>query len=101
MIATQFDAKILILRTDNGREYVNCEFQDYLAENGIINQITCVDTPAQNGVAERKNRHLLEVARALMFSTGLSKSYLGDAVLTGAYLINRMPSSVLDYKSPI
>lgn len=36
-----------------------------------------------------------------MFSTGLSKSYLGDAVLTGAYLINRMPSSVLDYKSPI
>lgn len=45
MIATQFDAKILILRTDNGREYVNCEFQDYLAENGIINQITCVDTP--------------------------------------------------------
>lgn len=40
MIATQFDAKVRILRTDNGREYVNNEFQDYLAENGTINQAT-------------------------------------------------------------
>lgn len=99
MVGIQFDAKILILRIDNGGEYMDDKFQNYLAENGAINQTTCVDTPTQNGVAERKNRHLLEIACALMFSMGIPKSYWGDAVLTAAYLINRMPSSVLDYKS--
>lgn len=49
------------------------EFQDYLGENGIINKTTCVVTPAQNRVAERKNCHQLKVARALMFSMGLPK----------------------------
>lgn len=77
------------------------EFQDYLGENGIINKTTCVVTPAQNRVAERKNCHQLEVARALMFSMGLPKSYWGDAIGAVAYLINRMPSSDLDYESPI
>jgi len=38
-----------------------------MSQNGIIYQSSCVDTPPQNGVAEHKNRHLLEVARALLF----------------------------------
>ncbi|RVW26375.1 Retrovirus-related Pol polyprotein from transposon TNT 1-94 [Vitis vinifera] len=50
------------------------------------------DTPQQNGIAERKNRHLLEVARSLMFSMNVPKLFWGQAVLTAAYLINRMPS---------
>ena len=45
----------------------------FLKENGIHYQSTCVDTPQQNGIAERKNKHLLEVARAIMFSINVPK----------------------------
>ena len=73
MICTQFDTKIKILRTDNGTEYMNKNFDAYLESNGIIHQTSCPYTSAQNGVAERKNRHLLEVARSLMFTMNLPK----------------------------
>jgi len=67
---------------------------DFLNEKGIIHHSSCVDTPQQNGVAERKNRHLLEVARALMFSMNVPKRFWGEAILTASYLINRMPSNI-------
>ncbi|XP_073112088.1 uncharacterized protein [Elaeis guineensis] len=68
MIGTQYGATLKIFRSDNGTEYLNKECEEYIHNNRIIHQTTCVDTPAQNGVAERKNRHLLEVTRCLMFS---------------------------------
>ncbi|RVW12946.1 Retrovirus-related Pol polyprotein from transposon RE2 [Vitis vinifera] len=67
-------------------------FREFLAQEGIVHLSSCVDTPQQNGIAERKNRHLLEVARSLMFSMNVPKLFWGQAVLTAAYLINRMPS---------
>jgi hypothetical protein len=60
-----------------------------------------VDTPEQTGVVERKNWHLLEVTRSLMLDTHVPKSYWGDALLTATYLINRMPSRVLDFQTPL
>ncbi|XP_043725671.1 uncharacterized protein LOC122672240 [Telopea speciosissima] len=89
-----------VLRTDNGIEYTNGLFQSVLYSLGIIHQTSCFGTPQQNGVAERKNRHLLEVTRALLFSGQLPKSYWSDAVLTSCYLINRLPSKgeYSDYK---
>jgi len=68
-------------------------------ENGIVHQSTCVNSPQQNGIAERKKRHLLEVARALLFSTKVPKYLWGEAVLTVAHLTNRMPSRVLSLKT--
>ncbi|RVW46337.1 Retrovirus-related Pol polyprotein from transposon TNT 1-94 [Vitis vinifera] len=65
---------------------------EFLAQEGIVHLSSCVDTPQQNGIAERKNRHLLEVVRSLMFSMNVPKLFWGQAVLTAAYLINRMPS---------
>ena len=53
---------VKILRSDNGTEYINGKFSNFLSSYGIIHQTTCVNTAEQNGVAERKNRHLLEVA---------------------------------------
>jgi transposase InsO family protein len=101
MVSTQFDTKVRVLRSDNGTEYMDGAFQNYLRENGIVHQTTCVNTPAQNGVAERKNRHLLEVARALLLARDVPKFHWGDAVLTAAYLINRMSLPSCDHKAPV
>ncbi|KAK8923657.1 hypothetical protein KSP39_PZI019078 [Platanthera zijinensis] len=101
MVSTQFHTNIQILRSDNGREYIDSHFSHYLADHGILHQTTCPYSPAQNGVAERKNRHLLEVARCLLSTMHLPKYYWGDAVLTAAYLINRMPTPVLGNDTPL
>ena len=75
MVQTQFQLQIQILRTDNGTEYFNTILGDYLQSHRIIHQRCCVDTPQQNGVAEWKNKHMLEVACALMFTTNLPKTF--------------------------
>jgi transposase InsO family protein len=69
LIKNQYGTTIKVLRSDNGTEYVNQDFGKFLSQNGIEHQTTCVNTPEQKGVAERKNRHLLEVARSLMFTS--------------------------------
>ena len=79
---------------------MNNEFKSYLSDQGIIHQTTCPRTPPQNGVAERENRHLLEVARSLMFQMNVPKYLWSEAVMTAIYLINRMPSRILGMKSP-
>ncbi|CAO2199022.1 unnamed protein product [Urochloa humidicola] len=100
LVTNQFNAKVRIIHSDNGKEYVNNEFVTYTSEHGIIHQTTCPGTPPQNGVAERKNRHLLEVARSLMFQMNVPKYLWSEAVMTAAYLINRMSSRILGMKSP-
>ena len=66
--------------------------------HGIIYQTSCVHTSQQNGVTERKHCHLLDMARTLMFNMHVPKQYCADAILTAYYLINRMPSYVLNNK---
>ncbi|WKA11938.1 hypothetical protein VitviT2T_029385 [Vitis vinifera] len=100
MIQTQFQSKIQILKFDNARDYFNSILGEFLAQEGIVHLSSSVDTPQQNGIAERKNRHLLEVARSLMFSMNVPKLFWGQAVLTAAYFINRMPSRVLKFQTP-
>ncbi|PON43134.1 Ribonuclease H-like domain containing protein, partial [Trema orientale] len=77
----------------------NQELDTYFEKEGILHYSSCTNTLQQNGVAERKNRHQLEVARALLFQMKVSKTYWGEAVLTASYLINRMPSRVLQTQS--
>ncbi|KAK8951032.1 hypothetical protein KSP39_PZI004596 [Platanthera zijinensis] len=102
MVSQQFGGTIRVLRSDNGGEYDDRgKFGAYLANHGILHQTTCVHTSTQNGVAERKNRHLLEVARCLLLAMHLPKSYWGDAVLTAAHLINRLPSRALSFDTPL
>jgi transposase InsO family protein len=95
MVQTQFGKRIKRIRSDNGKEYVNHNLSNFTSKNGIIHEFTCVDTRQQNGVAERKNRHLLEVARAILFQMSVPK------LLTATYLINRVSSRVIDNVSPI
>ena len=84
MIEPQFQTKISILHSDNGTKYFNSVLENFLRKKGILHQSTCVDTPQQNGISERKNRHLLEVSRALMFQMSVPKYRWGEAILTAA-----------------
>ena len=59
-IQTQFHVFVQTLRSDNDKEYLSEPFQSFMLQHGILHQTSCVDTPSQNGVAERKNIHLLE-----------------------------------------
>ena len=93
-VLTQFQEKIKIVRSDNGKKYLNKILGKFFLEKGIVHQSSCKDTPQQNGVTERKNKYLLEVARALLFSKNIPKSLWGEAILTATYLINRMPSRI-------
>ncbi|CAM8981982.1 unnamed protein product [Rhodiola kirilowii] len=99
-ITNQFNAKIKVFRSDNGGEYTSNTFKQHLANHGIIHQTSCPYTPQQNGVAERKNRNLMEIARSMMFHTNVPKRFWGDAVMTASYLINRIPTRSLDDISP-
>lgn len=57
---------------------------------------SCSHTPQQNGVAEQKHHHLVDTTRTLLINVHAPLKFWGDVVLTACYLINRMPSSVLD-----
>ena len=95
MVENQFQAKIRILHSANGTEYVNHVLGNFLQEKGIEHQPTCNDTPQHNGIAKSKNKYLLEVARAIMFSMHVPKYLWGDAIFTASYLIKRMPTRIL------
>ncbi|KAJ0922526.1 putative RNA-directed DNA polymerase [Helianthus annuus] len=100
MIKTQFGKTIKTFRSDNGTEFVNHQTKNFFNTNGIIHQTTCPYTPQQNGIVERKHRHLLNVARSLLFQGGLPLRFWSECILTAVYLINRTPSSILNGKSP-
>ncbi|KAJ0599026.1 putative RNA-directed DNA polymerase [Helianthus annuus] len=100
LVLTQFKKKIKVIRSDNGAEFVNNQMDSFCKTKGIFHQTSCSYTPQQNGVVERKHRHLLNTARALMFQGGLPLRFWSDYVLTAIYLINRLPSYVLNGKSP-
>jgi len=95
-VKNQFNVSVRIIRSDTGMEFQDNTALLFYAEHGIIHQKSCVETPQQNGIVERKHKHLLEVARALMLQANLPQHFWGDSVLTAKYLINRFPTPVLD-----
>jgi hypothetical protein len=100
MIKTQFSHKIHILHSVNAKEYTSSSFVSYLSNKGIIHQTSRAHTLQQNGVAKRKNHHLLDVVRCLLIHMHVPKHLWSDAVLTADYLIVWMPSSILNGASP-
>lgn len=97
-VSTQFNKQIKAIRVDNGGEFAS--LQTFFSNLGVLYQHTCTYTPQQNGVVERKHRHLLEMACALSFHAHLPSKFWGACVLHAAYLINRLPTSKLTNKTP-
>ena len=71
----QLGRNIKTLRLDRGDEYLSQEFLDYLRDNGILSQWTPPYMPEHNGVADRRNRTLLDMARSMMGKADLPKSF--------------------------
>lgn len=101
MIQNQFGVEIKRFRFDNAKDFFNQSLSLFFQKKCIIHESSCPYTPQQNGVAERKNGHLLTVVRALLFHHRVPKYYWGEAALTTATLINRLPSKNLASRSLI
>lgn len=101
MVLTQFGISIKVLRSDNGGEYVKRELTEFMTSVGTLHQTSCTNTPQQNGIAERKNRHLLEVTRSLLLGGHVPSHLWGEALSSAVYLINRTPSSVVHFRRPL
>lgn len=99
-VKTQFHTDIKCIRTDNAKEFCEGSFQQFCQAHGILHQRICPYTPQQNGIVERKHRHLLETARTLSFQSKLPLKFRGDCILYATYLINRMPLRSINHLTP-
>ena len=91
-VKTKFGRTPKTLRTDRGGEYMSGSVQEYLKKEGIEFQCTVGYSPQQNGIAERKNRSLVEVARTMLNDSNLSKWWWAEAVNTANHIQNRVIS---------
>ncbi|KAK9912822.1 hypothetical protein M0R45_036662 [Rubus argutus] len=100
LIQNQFSTSVKTLRSDGGGEYMSLKFKEFLNLKGIIHQVSCPHSPKQNGVSERKNRHLRETTVTLLQNASLPPLFWYHACAISTYLINRMPTPTLNMISP-
>jgi transposase InsO family protein len=86
----EFDVKIKKIRSDNGSEFKNTQVEDFLDEEGIKHEFSAPYSPQQNGVAERKNRTLIESARTMLDEYKTSDRFWAEAVNTACHATNRL-----------
>ncbi|GJX36822.1 retrovirus-related pol polyprotein from transposon TNT 1-94, partial [Tanacetum coccineum] len=84
------DKKVKIIRCDNGTEFKNKVMDDFCREKGIRREYSIARTPQQNGVAERRNRTLIEAARTMLADSKLPTTFWAEAVSTACYVQNRV-----------
>jgi hypothetical protein len=86
----EFDLKVKKIRSDNGSEFKNLQVEEYLEEEGVKHEFSAPYTPQQNGVVERKNRTLIDMARMMLGEFKTPKRFWSEAVNTACHAINRL-----------
>jgi transposase InsO family protein len=99
LVENLFEKKIKILRLDNG-EYTSKEFKDFCRDVGIKRELTTPYNPQHNGVAEGKNRAIMEVVKAMIHNQDLPMHLWSKATKTTVYVHNRISHSALGFKTP-
>ena len=82
-----------------GGEYE--KLNSFFQRIGISHRVSCPHAHQQNGAAERKHRHIVEVGLALLANAAMPLKYWDQAFLTATYLINILPSKVIGYETPV
>ncbi|MCO5572500.1 hypothetical protein L7F22_026255 [Adiantum nelumboides] len=100
MVENEIGRKVQTLRTDRGGEYMSGAFKDFLGNKGIKHQCTMPYTPQLNGVAERKNKSLMEMARCMLKAKSLPHKLWMEAVACAAHVLNRCPTRALKNITP-
>ncbi|GJX54358.1 putative ribonuclease H-like domain-containing protein [Tanacetum coccineum] len=95
-IENQIDHKVKAIKCDNGTEFKNRIMNEFCEMKGIRREFSVARTPQQNGVAERKNRTLIEAARTMLADSKLPTTFWAEAVNTACYVQNRVPKSLED-----
>ncbi|WVY89496.1 hypothetical protein V8G54_035010 [Vigna mungo] len=99
-VENQSNCHIQILRSDNGKEYIANQFQQFCDEVGIEHQLTAPYTLRQNGVSERKNRSIVEMARCMLHQKELPKKFWAEATNIAVFIQNRLPTRALQNQTP-
>jgi len=100
IVQNEKNCTIVAIKIDHGREFQNESFENFCERYGIQHSFPAPRTPQQNGVVERKNRVLEEIARTLLNETNLPKYFWADAVNTTCYMLNRVLISPILKKTP-
>jgi hypothetical protein len=98
MVERMFDSKIIVVQTDWGGEYQ--KLSSFFTKIGVAHLVSCPHAHQQNGPAERKHKHIVEVGLALLAHASIPLKLWDEAFATAAYLINRTPSKVIDFMTP-
>lgn len=91
---------LVCLRSDRGGEFNSKAFQDYCVEKGIKRQLTAPYTPQQNGVAERKNRSIMNMVRCMLFGMGAPLRFWPEPAQYAVHILNRSPTAILENVTP-
>jgi transposase InsO family protein len=99
LIENLSERKINILRSDNGGEYTSKEFVSFCKDVGIKREVTTPYNPQQNGVAERKNRTIMEAVKTMIHDQDLPMGLWVEATMTTVYVQNQLSHSSLGFKT--
>ncbi|GJT21457.1 putative ribonuclease H-like domain-containing protein [Tanacetum coccineum] len=99
-IENQLNQKVKTIRCDNGTEFKNRDIIEFCGSKGIKREYSNARTPQQNGVAERKNRTLIEAARTMLADSFLPNTFWAEAVSTACYVLNRVLVTKPQNKTP-